>query len=128
MRALANDREATAMLGVPVRRVEAAAWLGSGVVCGISGVLLGDLVGLDPVGVTFLVIPALAAALIGQLHSLWITLAAGFVIGIVQSCLRPSTTSASVDGRSPSSARSRRSSWRSSPCCGSPASGPLSRA
>ena len=36
---------------------------------------------------TFLVIPALAAALIGQLQSLWVTLAAGFVIGIVQSCL-----------------------------------------
>ncbi len=29
MRALANDREITATLGVPVRRVEAAAWLGS---------------------------------------------------------------------------------------------------
>ena len=87
MRALANDREITAMLGVPVRRVEAAAWLGSGIVCGISGVLLGDLVGLDIVGVTFLVIPALAAALIGRLTSLWVTLAAGFVIGIVQSCL-----------------------------------------
>jgi branched-chain amino acid transport system permease protein len=87
MRALANDREITAMLGVPVRRVEAAAWLGSGIVCGISGVLLGDLVGLDIVGVTFLIIPALAAALIGRLTSLWVTLAAGFVIGIVQSCL-----------------------------------------
>jgi branched-chain amino acid transport system permease protein len=91
MRALANDREITAMLGVPVRRVEATAWLASGIVCGISGVLLGDLVGLDPVGVTFLVIPALAAALIGQLESLWITLAAGFVIGIVQSCLNAFT-------------------------------------
>jgi branched-chain amino acid transport system permease protein len=87
MRALANDREITAMLGVPVRRVEAAAWLGSGIVCGISGVLLGDLVSLDIVSVTFLVIPALAAALIGQLQSLWVTLIAGFVIGIVQSCL-----------------------------------------
>jgi branched-chain amino acid transport system permease protein len=91
MRSLANDREITAMLGVPVRRVEATAWLASGIVCGISGVLLGDLVGLDPVGVTFLVIPALAAALIGQLESLWITLAAGFVIGIVQSCLNAFT-------------------------------------
>ena len=87
MRALADDREITAMLGVPVRRVEAAAWLGSGLVCGTAGVLLGDLVGLDIVAVTFLVIPALAAALIGQLHSLWVTLAAGFVIGLVQSCL-----------------------------------------
>jgi branched-chain amino acid transport system permease protein len=87
MRALANDREATAMLGVPVRRVEAAAWLGSGIVCGLTGVLLGDLVGLDIVTLSFLVIPALAAALIGQLRSLWVTLIGGFVIGVVQSCL-----------------------------------------
>src|SRR3954470_6258706 len=32
MRALANDREITATLGVPVRKVEAAAWLGSGLI------------------------------------------------------------------------------------------------
>jgi branched-chain amino acid transport system permease protein len=87
MRALANDREITAMLGVPVRRVEAAAWFGSGIVCGIAGLLLSNLVSLDILGLTFLVIPALAAALIGQLKSLWITLAAGFVIGLVQSSL-----------------------------------------
>src|SRR4051812_16323774 len=36
MRALANNREVTAMLGVPVRRVEAAAWLGCGVLSGAS--------------------------------------------------------------------------------------------
>ena len=87
MRALANDREITAMLGVPVRRVEAAAWFGSGLICGTAGLLLANLVGLDIVGLTFLVIPALAAALIGQLNSLWVTLVAGFVIGIVQSSL-----------------------------------------
>jgi len=87
MRALADDREITATLGVPVRRVEAAAWLGSGLVCGGAGLLLSNLVGLDIVGLTFLVIPALAAALIGQLRSLWVTLAAGFLIGIVQSGL-----------------------------------------
>ena len=39
------------------------------------------------IGLTFLVIPALAAALIAQLRSLWVTLVAGFVIGLVQSCL-----------------------------------------
>ena len=32
-RAIANDREITATLGVPVRRVEASAWFGSGLVC-----------------------------------------------------------------------------------------------
>ena len=87
MRALANDREITATLGVPVRRVEAVAWLGSGLISGFAGLLLSNLVGLDIVSLTFLVIPALAAALIAQLRSLWVTLIAGFVIGLVQSCL-----------------------------------------
>jgi branched-chain amino acid transport system permease protein len=87
MRALADDREATAMLGVPVRRVEAAAWFGSGILSGLAGLLLSDLVGLDSVTLAFLVVPALAAALIGQLESLWVTLVAGFVIGVVQSSL-----------------------------------------
>jgi branched-chain amino acid transport system permease protein len=87
MRALADDRDIAATLGVPVRRVEAAAWLGSGLVCGATGLLLSNLVGLDIVGLTFLVIPSLAAALVGQLRSVWVTLAAGFLIGIVQSTL-----------------------------------------
>ena len=42
-RAIATDREITATLGVPVRRVEASAWLGSGLVCGTAGLLLADL-------------------------------------------------------------------------------------
>jgi branched-chain amino acid transport system permease protein len=89
MRALADDREITAMLGVPVRRVEAAAWLGCGMLAGLTGLLLSNLVGLDMVGLTFLVIAALASALIGQLKSLWVTLAAGLAIGVVQACATP---------------------------------------
>jgi branched-chain amino acid transport system permease protein len=100
MRALANDREITATLGVPVRRVEAIAWFVSGLLCGAAGLLLANLVGLDIVGLTFLVIPALAAALIGQLRSLWVTLGAGFVIGIVQSCLTAFTDPNLADYRS----------------------------
>ncbi|MGH9133860.1 MAG: branched-chain amino acid ABC transporter permease [Ilumatobacteraceae bacterium] len=87
MRALADDREATAMLGVPVRRVEAAAWFGCGLLAGFTGLLMSNLVSLDSVSLTFIVVPGLAAALISQLKSLWVTLAAGFVIGLVQSCL-----------------------------------------
>src|ERR1700746_867673 len=65
MRAMANDREITAALGVPVRRVEAAAWFGCGVLAGIAGVLLADLAALDDTTLTFtVVISALAAALI----------------------------------------------------------------
>jgi branched-chain amino acid transport system permease protein len=87
MRSLANHREITAMLGVPVRRVEAMAWLGSGLLAGATGLLLSTLVGLDIVGLTFLVIAALSAALIGRLESLWATMVAALAIGLVQSCL-----------------------------------------
>ena len=89
MRALADDREISATLGVPVRRVEAAAWLGSGFVCGASGLLLAGLNHtLEAVTLTFIVISSLAAALIGRLQSLWITLIAALLIGVVESCLQ----------------------------------------
>jgi branched-chain amino acid transport system permease protein len=90
MRALANDREITATLGVPVRRVEAAAWFGSGLACGAAGLLLPDLLtSLDYSALTFLVISALAAALIGRLRSLWWTLFGGLAVGLAQAVLTP---------------------------------------
>jgi branched-chain amino acid transport system permease protein len=89
MRGLANDREITATLGVPVRRVEAAAWLVSGLLSGISGLLLADLVGLDAVTLTFLVISSLAAALIARLRSLTITFGAALVVGLVSALATP---------------------------------------
>ena len=89
-RAIADDREITATLGVPVRRVEASAWLGSGIVCGASGLLLADLyTSLDYTALTFLVISSLAAALIGRLRSLWVTFAGGLLVGVVQAILTP---------------------------------------
>jgi branched-chain amino acid transport system permease protein len=89
MRGLANDREITATLGVPVRRVEAYAWFGSGLVCGTAGLVLADQLGtLDYAGLSFpLVIAALAAALIGRLRSLPGTLIGGLAIGLIQGCL-----------------------------------------
>ena len=88
-RAIANDREITATLGVPVRLVEASAWLGSGIVCGASrAALSGSTNQLEAVSLTFVVISSLAAALIGRLESLWITLFAALVIGVVESCLQ----------------------------------------
>lgn len=88
-RAIANDREITATLGVPVRRVETSAWLVSGFVCGASGLMLSGLLNsLEAVTLTFLVISSLAAALIGRLQSLWVTLLAALVIGVVESCLQ----------------------------------------
>jgi branched-chain amino acid transport system permease protein len=89
MRALADDREITATLGVPVRRVEAAAWLGSGLIAGAAGILLADLVGLDPVNLTVLVVSSLAAALIARLRSLVATMLAGLAVGLSTALLQP---------------------------------------
>jgi branched-chain amino acid transport system permease protein len=89
MRAMANDREITATLGVPVRRVEAQAWLGCGVLAGVAGLLLADMVALDATTLTFLVISSVAAALIARLRSIGVTLAAAIVIGLVQNLLVP---------------------------------------
>jgi len=89
MRAMANDREITATLGVPVRRVEAAAWLGCGVIAGVAGLLLADLVALDATTLTFLVISSLAAALIARLRSIVATFLAAMAIGLIHDLLTP---------------------------------------
>src|SRR4051812_11130394 len=90
MRALAENREVTATLGVPVRKVEAAAWFGSGIACGAAGLALPDLLtSLDYAALTFLVISSLAAALIGRLRSLWVTMLGGLAVGVAQAVLTP---------------------------------------
>jgi branched-chain amino acid transport system permease protein len=89
MRAMANDREITATLGVPVRRVEAAAWLGCGILAGIAGLLLADLVALDATTLTFLVISSLAAVLVARLRSIALTFAAALVVGLLHDLLTP---------------------------------------
>ena len=89
MRGLANDREITATLGVPVRRVEAAAWLVSGLISGVAGLLLSNLVGLDAATLTFLVISSLAAALIARLTSVIVTLLAGLAVGLATALATP---------------------------------------
>ena len=92
MRAMANDREITATLGVPVRRVEAAAWLGCGLLAGIAGIMLADISALDDTTLVFtVVISSLAAALIGRLRSITVTFVAALVIGLVHDLVTPIT-------------------------------------
>jgi len=92
MRAMANDREITATLGVPVRKVEAAAWLGCGVLSGVAGLLLADQVALDATTLTFLVISSLAAVLIARLRSIALTFAAAIAVGLLHDLLTPVTS------------------------------------
>lgn len=87
MRALANDRDLSAILGIPVLRVELMAWLIIGVFSGVSGILMANLVGLKASALTFLVVPAVAAAILSGLNSLPAAAVGGLTLGIIEAAL-----------------------------------------
>jgi branched-chain amino acid transport system permease protein len=87
MRALADNRRHAALLGIPLLQVEGLAWAISGAVAGATGILFGSIVRLEPSVITFMVIPAIAAAVCGRLTSLPMTLAGGLFIGGAESLL-----------------------------------------
>lgn len=90
MRAIANNREVAALLGVPVRRIEGLAWFGSGLLCGCVFLVLPSFVkSLDQATLTWFVIPALAGVIVARFKSLWTTFFASMLIGIVESFLTP---------------------------------------
>lgn len=90
MRAIANNRDVSALLGVPVRRVEAIAWFGSGALCGCVFLMLPSFTkSLDQGTLTWFVIPALSGAIVGQFKSLWVTFIASIVVGVLESGLTP---------------------------------------
>lgn len=101
MRALANDRDLSSILGVKILRTETAAWIFTGIFAGFAGLLLADFVRLQGTFLTFLVVPAIAAAILGQLRSLWITAIAGIGIGMLEALLTPITEIAPYRGAAP---------------------------
>lgn len=84
MRALADDRDLSALLGIRVLQVDTVAWVLSGAFAGVCGMLLGNMVRLQATLLTFLVIPAFAAAILGRLHSLPVTVVGGILIGVAE--------------------------------------------
>ncbi|HEX7095257.1 MAG TPA: branched-chain amino acid ABC transporter permease/ATP-binding protein [Acidimicrobiales bacterium] len=91
--AVADNPVAAAGAGISTDLVSVANWaIGAGL-AGAAGIVLSPLIGLQVTGLTVLIIPMLAAAVIGRMSSFPITLAAGLLIGVCQSLLgRYSTT------------------------------------
>ena len=84
MRALQSNRVLSALAGVRIKRVDSWAWLLAGLFAGVSGLFMGNMVRLNPTVLTFLVIPAMAAAMVGRLNSLGWTVVGGLLIGIIE--------------------------------------------
>lgn len=92
MRALANDRDLSALIGIPILKVETIAWGISGVIAGFTGLMFGDLIRLEPTVITFMVIPSVAAAVCGRLDNLALVLIGGLSMGVIESLLTLSPT------------------------------------
>jgi branched-chain amino acid transport system permease protein len=90
MRSVASNRGLSEILGISIRRVDAVAWLLSGSFAGFSGIFLANMVRLQPTYLSFLVIPAIAATIVGGLSSLPKSAVAGLVIGVVEATLTAS--------------------------------------
>jgi sulfate-transporting ATPase len=83
--AVAHSRRITATQGISPDVVATANWVIGSVLAVVAAVLIVNLAGLSVTGLTFLIVPALAAALLGSFQSFALTMAGGLLIGILQS-------------------------------------------
>lgn len=83
-RAVADDPGAARLWGVDVDRVSAVTWMAGSAMAAIAGVLVTPLINFDTLSLTVLVIDAFAAALIGLLTSLPLTVLGALLLGLAQ--------------------------------------------
>jgi ABC-type branched-subunit amino acid transport system ATPase component/branched-subunit amino acid ABC-type transport system permease component len=84
-RAAAETEKGAFVSGIAPDRVAAVNWMISAAVAGISGVLIAPIVPPTPFGYTFFIVPALAAAVLGQFQYLLPAVFSGLAIGMLQS-------------------------------------------
>lgn len=85
MRAVVDNRELLELFGASAQRLSMASWAIGSSLAGLAGILLVAFVGLDYYQLTFLVINAFAAAMLGRLRSLPLTFAGAVLLGLGQS-------------------------------------------
>ncbi|WP_067650761.1 branched-chain amino acid ABC transporter permease/ATP-binding protein [Nocardia harenae] len=84
-RAAAESEKGALVTGLSPERIAFGNWALSTMVAGLSGILIAPIVPLVPVSYTLFIVPALAAALVGNFTSLSLTVVAGLGIGMLQS-------------------------------------------
>lgn len=82
MRASVDNPELLEVYGVRARRVSQASWMLGSMLAALGGVLLAAYTGLDYYSLTFIVIAAFAAAMVGQLKSLPLTYLGAMLLGL----------------------------------------------
>jgi branched-chain amino acid transport system permease protein len=85
MRAAVDNRDLLELFGASSQRVSTASWAIGSSLASLAGILLVAYVGLDYLQLTFLVVNAFAAAMLGRLRSLPLTFIGAIVLGLGQS-------------------------------------------
>lgn len=89
--AAAENAEAAWLTGIPVRRISTMAWALAGLYSSAAAVLLassGKIGGASAGGLSVnLLVPALAAAILGRLSSIWVTYSAAVGIGVAETLI-----------------------------------------
>ncbi|WP_030616501.1 branched-chain amino acid ABC transporter permease/ATP-binding protein [Streptomyces fulvoviolaceus] len=87
-RAAAESEKGALVSGLSPERIAVANWALSSAIAGLSGILIAPIVPLVPISYTLFIVPALAAALVGNFTALVPAVGAGLVIGMLQSELQ----------------------------------------
>ena len=83
--AVAESRRATSAQGISPDVVATVNWALGSALAVLAAVLVVNIAGLSVIGLTLLIVPALAAALVGGFRSFPLTLLGGLLIGVLQS-------------------------------------------
>lgn len=84
MRAVVDNRTLTQLNGARPARTAAAAWGLGASLAALAGILIGERITFDATSISFLVVNAYAAAVIGRLSSLTRTFVGALVVGLAQ--------------------------------------------
>ncbi|MEE2031117.1 branched-chain amino acid ABC transporter permease/ATP-binding protein [Rhodococcus chondri] len=82
--AAAESEKGAYLTGLSPDRIAFSNWALSSVVAGLGGILIAPIVALNPVAYSMFIVPALAATLVGNFRSIWLTVVAGIAIGALQ--------------------------------------------
>jgi sulfate-transporting ATPase len=85
--AVAQNPRAAASTGHSPGLVALANWAIGGALAGLAGCFIGPITSLEPVNLPLIVLPALAAALIGGFSSFPLAFAAAEIIGVIESLM-----------------------------------------
>jgi sulfate-transporting ATPase len=83
--AVAEDQRTAAARGISPDAIGLANWTLAGALAGVAGVLVTPVIGLSSSTLPLLLVPALAAGLLGNFSSFWLTLLGGSIVGIGES-------------------------------------------